>query len=110
MNSNEDIGQKEGFCAQGDRDSDARVVIVKCENTDRCEEEPRGVNVSTSAELGRHKERIPEGTAKQAPLSLIVVVDGAEELMNREVKFFFRKLVSSSWGLFCIITLEIMIQ
>lgn len=89
MNSNEDIGQRQGFCAQGDRDSDARVVIVECENTDRCEEEAQGVNVSTSAELGQHKERIPEGTAKQAPLSLTVVVDGAEELMNREMKVFF---------------------
>lgn len=45
-------------------------------------------------------------------MSLIVVVDKAEELMNRELKFCFfsRKMASSSCGLFCIITLEMMIQ
>lgn len=73
MNSNEDIGQRQGFGAQGDRVSDSRVVSVKRENADPCEEEPRGVNGSTSAELGQHKERSPEGTAKQASLPLIVV-------------------------------------
>lgn len=73
VNSNEDICQRQGFGARGDRVSDARVVRVKRENAHRSEEEPGGVKGSTSAELTQHRKRIPEGMAKQASLALIAV-------------------------------------